>query len=136
MTDIDSNAEIDARNWYSNETATFGDRLADARMAQGMTQEDLARRLGVKLATLARWENDIAEPRANRLSMTSGLLNVSLRWLLTGDGEGLSAPTDDEAMPHDVTEILTELRQTQGELVRLANRVGHLEKRLRLIWKN
>ena len=38
------------------------------------------------------WENDPSEPRANRLSMISGMLNVSLPWLLHGIGD---APPDD-----------------------------------------
>src|SRR5690606_7829776 len=130
-----TDTETDTETWYSNATATFGDRLADARQAQGMSQEDLARRLGVKTTTLARWEDDQAEPRANRLSMLSGLLNVSLGWLLTGEGEGLSAPVDGPGMPDDIRDILTELRQTQSDLVRLAGRVGHLEKRLKRVWK-
>ena len=35
----------DARDWYSNETATFGDRLADARAAVGLSKAELAERL-------------------------------------------------------------------------------------------
>ncbi|WP_108482971.1 helix-turn-helix domain-containing protein [Oceaniglobus ichthyenteri] len=124
------------RNWYSNDTATFGDRLADARVAVGMSQEDLARRVGVKISTLRNWENDMAEPRANKLSMLSGLLNVSLRWLLTGEGEDFSPPGDAVEMPEDIMKILTELRQTQSDLVRMANKVGRLEKQLKLSWKN
>jgi transcriptional regulator with XRE-family HTH domain len=131
-----TDTEIETRNWYANDTATFGDRLADARAALGMSQDDLARRLGVKSSTIAKWEEDRAEPRANRLSMLAGLLNVSLRWLLTGEGEGLEAPVDRPDMPEDITAILTELRQTQSELVRLGDRMGHLEKRLKRVWKS
>ncbi len=123
-------AEEAEHDWYSNETATFGDRLADARQAVGLSQEDLARRLGVKLSTLQGWEDDVSEPRANRLQMVAGLLNVSLRWLLTGEGEGLPAPAADE-MSAETTEILSDLRQLQAEMARCAERLGHIEKRLR-----
>lgn len=41
--------------WYSADVATFGDRLAGAREAAGLTQEDLAQRLGVRLTTLQNW---------------------------------------------------------------------------------
>ncbi|RVT85685.1 helix-turn-helix domain-containing protein [Rhodobacteraceae bacterium CCMM004] len=119
-------------DWYSNDTATFGDRLADARQAVGMSQEDLARRLGIKLKTLTAWENDLSEPRANRLNMLAGLLNVSFRWLLTGEGEGLQGPFEAPKATPEVHEILTELRHLQGQLVQTADRVGHLEKRLKL----
>ena len=117
-------------DWYSNETATFGDRLSDARAALGLTQKDLARRLGVREKTLDAWENDVSEPRANRLSILAGLLNVSLRWLLTGEGEGLSAPAE-EVSQGDTAEILSDLRQLQSDIARCADRLGRIEKRLR-----
>lgn len=120
------------RDWYSNETATFGDRLADAREALGMSADDLARRLGIKTQTLERWENDVSEPRANKLAMVAGLLNVSLRWLLTGEGDGLEAPSERTDIAPDVDEILSEMRLLQRDLVRAADRLGRLEKRLRV----
>lgn len=115
-------------NWYSEEAATFGDRVAAAREALGMSEEELARRLGIKLKTVQAWEQDLSEPRANKLQMLAGVLNVSFRWLLTGDGTGVEAPV--EALSSDLTGLLTELRQLRGEMVRNAERLGKLEKRL------
>ena len=68
--------------WYDPNATTFGDRVAGAREQAGMSQADLAKRLGVKLKTLKSWEDDLSEPRANKLSMMAGMLNVSLLWLL------------------------------------------------------
>ena len=82
---------MDDMDWYGPEAATFGDRVAAAREQAGMTQAALAKRLGVRLATLKSWEDDHSEPRANRLSMLAGLLNVSMRWLISGEGEGIDA---------------------------------------------
>ena len=82
----------DEIDWYGPEAATFGDRVAAAREQTGMTQAMLAKRLGVRLATLRGWEEDLSEPRANRLSMLAGLLNVSMMWLINGEGEGVDAP--------------------------------------------
>ena len=76
--------------WYGEDVATFGDRLAAARHYAGLEQGEFARRLGVKLATARGWEDDLNEPRANKLQMMAGLLNVSVVWLLTGEGEGVS----------------------------------------------
>ncbi|MFZ1338625.1 MAG: helix-turn-helix domain-containing protein, partial [Paracoccaceae bacterium] len=45
-------------NWYAADVATFGDRLAGAREAAGLAQEDLAQRLGVRLTTVQAWEED------------------------------------------------------------------------------
>lgn len=117
-------------DWFSEERATFGDRMAGAREAAGMTQEELARRLGVKLATVRAWEDDRSEPRANRLQMLAGMLNVSLMWLLTGQGDGIPDPETPSPDP-DLSAALTDLRLMRAEILRLADRVGHLEKRLR-----
>ncbi len=116
--------------WYSDDAATFGDRITGAREAVGLSQEDLARRLGVKLKTIRAWENDLAEPRANKLQMLAGLLNVSIRWLLTGEGDGLSSP-DEADVPAEITALLTELRDVKSQLIRTAERVALIEKKLR-----
>ncbi len=82
----------ESSNWYAADVATFGDRLIGARDAAGLTQEELAQRLGVRLTTVQAWEDDMAEPRGNRLQMLAGMLNVSLTWLITAEGDGLPAP--------------------------------------------
>lgn len=71
---------------------TLGGRLSRAREASGISTAQLARRIGVKTVTLQSWECDRSEPRANRLTILAGILNVSLSWLLYGVGE---APNDD-----------------------------------------
>jgi len=119
-------------DWYGPETATFGDRLAAAREKTGMDQKDLAKRLGIKLSTLKSWEEDWAEPRANKLQMLSGLLNVSLTWLLNGEGDGLVAPDNEIELPTDVNEILLQIRDVRTQMSRLSDKVGMLEKHLRL----
>ena len=119
-----------SENWFDADVATFGDRLAAAREAAGMSQEDLAKRLGVKLATLRKWEDDWAEPRANRLSMIAGLLGVSMSWLITGVGEGVDGPEQPVA-GDNAREILNELRELRTELTAKAEHVGRIEKRLR-----
>ena len=73
---------------FTDETATFGDRLALAREAAGLDLAQLAHRLGVRPETLRNWEEDRAEPRANRLQMLAGMLDVSLVWLISGQGPG------------------------------------------------
>jgi HTH-type transcriptional regulator, cell division transcriptional repressor len=51
-------------NWFSADATTFGDRLAGAREAAGLSQAALAKRIGLKTATMEAWENDVKEPRA------------------------------------------------------------------------
>ena len=118
-------------DWFSEEAATFGDRLAGAREAAGITQGELARRLGVRLKTLADWENDHSEQRANRLQMLAGMLNVSVMWLLTGRGDGLDAPASPQLDTPAVKELFDELRSLRTDALELSQRMGRLEKRLR-----
>jgi len=120
-------------DWYGPEAATFGDRVAGAREAADMTQAQLARRLGVKKTTVRGWEEDLSEPRANKLSMMAGLLNVSIMWLLTGEGEGTASPSDTTTEAQDLSAILAELRAIRSEMRANAERAARLEKRLRLI---
>lgn len=118
-------------DWYGADNATFGDRLAAAREAAGLDQSALARRVGVKLSTLRGWEDDLSEPRANRLQILSDLLEVSLTWLLSGEGEGIAAPSDGRALAGDVSAILTEIRDLRLDLDAKVGRLAVLEKRLR-----
>ena len=121
----------DGNDWFSEQNATFGDRLAGAREAAGMKQTELAKRLGVKVKTLRAWEEDLSEPRANRLTMLSGILSVSMRWLMTGQGDGLDGPFEPTEIPANLAEVLTEMRQMRTEMEQGAARLGRLEKRLR-----
>lgn len=126
----------DTNNWYSNEAATFGDRVAAGREALGLGQADLAKKLGVKLRTVQGWEDDLSEPRANKLQMLSGVLNVSLMWLLNGEGEGLSEPSEEPELSVDISALLTEMRQLKGVIAQSADRLAGLEKRLRKALKD
>lgn len=123
----------DTTDWFGPEAATFGDRVAAAREAADMTQAQLARRLGVKKTTLMGWEQDLSEPRANKLSMVSGLLNVSMSWLLTGEGEGMSEPSEMEVEVGDFSGVLQELRALRNEMRSNAERAARLEKKLRTL---
>src|SRR6056297_3708277 len=121
--------------WFDPETTTFGDRVAGAREQAGMTQVELAKRLGVKLKTLKAWENDLSEPRANKLSMMAGMLNVSLLWLLSGEGDAPESPEQAVKLSRDVAEMLTEIRDLRAQLALSADRLGRLEKSLRTTLK-
>lgn len=123
-------------DWYSPDSATFGDRVAAAREQGGMTQAQLARRLGVKASTLRSWENDLSEPRANRLSMMAGLMNVSMMWLLNGEGAGVSNPDDETELSTDVNKLLLEMRELREVMATSAEKLARLEKRLRLTLKD
>lgn len=126
----------DDESWYADDAATFGDRLAVAREQAGLTQAELAKRLGVKTSTLSAWEQDLKEPRANRLTILAGMTNISLSWLMTGQGEGPDGPLEEEPLEADMNSLLTEMRGLRSEITQSAERLAQLEKRLRTALKN
>ena len=112
-----------SESWFDPDVATFGDRLAGAREQAGMTQEQLAERLGVKLSTIRKWEEDLSEPRVNRLSMLSGLLN--------GEGPGVDAPREKAAEDGNLNNAIDELRHLQRMALEMSDRMVTLESHLR-----
>ncbi len=122
--------ELAELNWYTNEAATFGDRVAAAREAQGLKNTALAKKLGVSSKTLDAWENDMSEPRSNKLQMLSGVLNVSIPWLLTGEGTGVDVASPGSGNG-EIGDLMAEMRVLRTQIIQTADRIGILEKRLK-----
>ena len=138
MTNLQDQAQglqDEASDWYSQGSATFGDRVAASREQSGLTQKELARRLGVRTSTIRNWEDDLSEPRANRLSIMAGILNVSMMWLINGQGEGMDSPPDTGEVTPDMRAILNELREIRADMVSRVEQMARLEKRLRQVMK-
>ena len=99
---------------------TLGGRIVSAREAAGLSTAQLARRLGVKSATLQNWETDRSEPRSNKLFMLAGLLNVSPTWLMNGLGE---APSEETAVVVDRTALREHLVDMRNQIDRLGESI-------------
>ena len=117
-------------DWYSTDKATFGYRLVAARENSNLSQQDLAQRLGVKNSTIKSWENDNSEPRANRLSMLAGLLNVSITWLISTEGSCVEEPEKSYETLDDFQEPLKELKALRMNLLKSVDRIDSIEKKL------
>ncbi|MFD0858878.1 helix-turn-helix domain-containing protein [Roseovarius aquimarinus] len=125
-----------AEKWFDPDATTFGDRLAGAREMANMTQAQLAKRLGVKKKTLEDWENDLRGPRAMRLSMLAGLLNVSLLWLLTGEGDGPGEPGDATSYVRGAHQLLDEINAISAQMALSAERLARVEEELKGLLKD
>ena len=121
----------DALNWYGEDVATFGDRLEAARRNANLSQRELAKHIGIKNSTLQNWEDDVTEPRANKLNTLAGMLNVSLMWLINGEGDGLEALDENSVSESNLAAALIEIRELRVQMMHSANRLAKLEKRLR-----
>lgn len=126
---------IEQCDYYSDEVSTLGERISVARERAGLSQAELAEALAIKSDMLDNWENDAAEPRANRMTLLGGILGVSAGWLLYGIGEGVPAPSDETAPEqlsddHLAERLLTELRDAQQMQGKIAKRMERIEDAL------
>lgn len=60
----------------------IGDKIAKARKAENLTQEQLADLLGVSRQAVSRWESDLAYPETDNLVRLSEILHVNCDYLL------------------------------------------------------
>ncbi len=79
------NEIVNARSDAPESDGTLGGRIQMVRESRGLSAAQLARRVGVLSKTLDNWERDRSEPRANKLQILAGVLNVPPLWLLAGD---------------------------------------------------
>jgi transcriptional regulator with XRE-family HTH domain len=52
--------------------------IRDARLAKGLTQDELAKRIGTKQATVATWEIGYSFPRPSMLPRLSEVLEIPI----------------------------------------------------------
>ena len=64
------------------ETQTMGKRISSLRKNKGLTQEQLADRLGVSAQAVSKWENDVSCPDISLLPQLSDVLGVTTDELL------------------------------------------------------
>ena len=61
---------------------TKGERIKAARKKAGMTQAQLAEKLGISFQSVAQWENDLRNPKQETLQKIADALGVSIFDLL------------------------------------------------------
>lgn len=80
-------------------TFTLGNRLAKARKAAGLTQEQIGERLGLGARSIARYENDHATPYEAIVIAWSVVTGAPIEWL-HGDDRAASVPSDTTPVTH------------------------------------
>lgn len=67
----------------------IGKKIKEARVASGLTQEQVAEELHISRQTISNWENEKSYPDIVSVVRMSDLYSVSLDELLKGDGKML-----------------------------------------------
>jgi len=73
---------------------TLGARIAELRKEKGLTQEELAKQLGISSQAVSKWEKDISCPDIMILPSLAKILGVSIETLLTGEAETTYVPEE------------------------------------------
>jgi len=89
----------------------IAEALRILRKRKGLTQENLAERLGVSRITVARWESGQRKPSTEQLLRLSKILEVPLTELIKGD---TSKPTIKEFSEWLVEEAVKEVYRELG----------------------
>lgn len=86
---------------------TIADRIQSLRKAKGMSQEELADKVGVSRQSVSKWESEQAAPDLDKIVIMSDIFEVTTDYLLKGIEP---VKTDDHKTMADVIDqrILTE----------------------------
>ena len=68
---------------------TTGQRIKEARKKAGLTQAELAEKLGVSSSFIAQYENDLRNPKPDTLQRIATALDISVNRLLFSDNPSL-----------------------------------------------
>ena len=75
----------------------LSEKLYELRKKGGLSQEQLAERLGVSRQAVSKWESGKAVPESDTLISISEYFNVSLDYLMKEDDSAVSEPIVDTA---------------------------------------
>lgn len=98
---------------------TIGNRIAKFRKAKGMTQEDLASKLGVSSQAVSKWETDASCPDISLLPQLSNVLGVTTDELLTGKNDEVKLVPASERKSLDELTFRIKVNSTAGDKVRV-----------------
>ncbi len=84
----------------------IGKRICALRKARGLTQEGLARELGVTRSCISNWENGSREPGFEWWGPLSTYFDVSVNYLCAGQKPGALLPFDLERLNPEGQELL------------------------------
>ena len=73
------------------EPVSIGDRIKTARKTAGLSQTDLAARVGVSQPAIANWESGVHDPRRLMIAKIAEALRVSTDWLAGGARSSVEA---------------------------------------------
>ncbi len=93
---------------------TFGKKLQQLRLKEGLSQDKLAEILEVSRQAVSKWERDETMPETEKVIRISEIFHVSIDYLLKDQEEQPVAPKPDEGSMHDFFNQLLQLFKSKG----------------------
>lgn len=88
---------------------TFGERLRDARIKKGLTQQELSQQIGVAKSTLTGYEKGNREPDVFKIKKIIEALDIDADYLIVGDQK--KSPTSEDAGDQEIMESAQKIYQ-------------------------
>jgi transcriptional regulator with XRE-family HTH domain len=92
-----------------------GDRLRLLRQKLGLTQSQMAQKLGVTLNTYQRYELGNRNLTVEKLQQLRKLFGVNLNWLLTGEGGMFESYNDKEKVKQHLRALKSIVEELERE---------------------
>lgn len=98
---------------------TIGNRITKFRKAKGLTQEELAAKMGVSSQAVSKWENDISCPDISLLPKLAATLDVTTDELLTGRSSEVRMVPEGQRKSLDELTLRVRVLSADGDKVRV-----------------
>lgn len=98
---------------------TIGSRISKYRKAKGMTQEDLAGKMGVSSQAVSKWETDASCPDISILPQLCRLLGITTDELLTGKTNEVKLLAPSERKSLDELTLRIYVNSADGDRVKV-----------------
>ena len=98
---------------------TMGKRIAFGRKALGLTQDQMAEKLGVTAQAVSKWENDVSCPDISLLPQLCRWLGITTDELLTGKRDEVMLVPEAQRKSLDELTLRVKVDSTAGDKVRV-----------------
>lgn len=98
---------------------SLGKRIAGYRRCQGLTQEDVAEKLGISAQAVSKWENDASCPDISLLPQLCRVLGITSDELLTGRTNKVKLVPADQRKSLDELTLRIYVNSADGDRVKV-----------------
>ena len=98
---------------------SIGNRISKYRKEKGLTQEELAAKLGVSSQAVSKWENDASCPDISLLPQLCRILGISVDELLTGERNEVKLVPLEQRKRLDALTLRIKVNSADGDKVRV-----------------